>query len=428
MEEINNQNMQADQQTQGQPIDKQEAQAQPEVNPVDQTDLNQSPLVTADKPSFPWKIVIPVGIAVLLFIPASIFIFIKVLPKDKAVTVPSLITGENNQTLLTNYSKDTDNDGYPDYVETENGFDPLVSEYDRCKKGSCDEAQLQNTQVSHNVLLILDASGSMALGIGTQKRIDIAKQAIKNYIGKANTNLNIGLMIYGHKGSNSQADKPASCVSAETISSIGSVNSGSIDNILAGVNPVGWTPMGYALQQAAAAFAGKEGQNNEIILLSDGEETCDSDPVGQAAALKSSAMNIKINVIGFAVEAKAQTQLNQISSSGGGSFAIANNLTELDQKFNDLYENGLKIFGEMKCKSQGLDEFRACYKEPFDKISQWVNDRKLKYYNKEISQEEFEALDSLGTKLYSQYGDITSKETQQLNQQFQQDIQQIRGE
>mgnify|MGYP001582157297 FL=1 len=385
---------------------------------------NYTPLQRQSSPPLITKyVLIPVILIVIIAI--ILFYFFS---KRSLSTASSAINsiGKKIINILPDYNTDTDKDGYPDFVEIENGFDSKVSEYDSCKKNNCDDAQLQQTKTKHNVLIILDDSGSMQLG-GTPTRMEIAKQAIKNYVAKASSNTDIGLMIYGHKGSNSNADKAVSCASAETISTLGSVNSGSIDGLLNDIKPVGWTPMGYALQQATSTFTGKEGQNNEVILLTDGEETCNSDPTGQAASLKSSSLNIKINVIGFAVDANAQTQLNQISTSGGGSFFTANNLTELDQKFNDLYENGLKLLTELKCKGQGLEEFRACYKNPFQKITDWISKRKISYYEKKISKVEYDILDNLSSKIYKQYNDVTSKETENLNKDFQQKIQQIRG-
>ncbi|MEI8232163.1 MAG: VWA domain-containing protein [bacterium] len=311
------------------------------------------------------------------------------------------------KTNLDKYYVDSDSDVYPDFIEEELGFDPKVSAVDGCTKGNCGESALDTTKVAHNVLIILDASGSMQTG----GRMDIAKQAIKNYIARASSNTNIGLMIYGFKGSNSTADKPVSCASAEVLSPIGQVSPTTIDGLLATVKPVGWTPMGYALQQATQAFAGKEGQKNEVILLSDGEETCATNPTGQAGTLQNSAVKVVINVIGFAVDQSAQVQLNQISTSGGGTFSVVNSLSELDQEFIDLYNNGIKLYEEAKCNLANTDEFRVCYNAEFNKVIDWITKRKLLLYEKTITQDEYDILDQLSTKIYANQKDVTSNMT-----------------
>ncbi|VVA43782.1 conserved hypothetical protein [Candidatus Roizmanbacteria bacterium] len=359
-------------------------------------------------------IIIIASIVILLLLTAGIVFAISKGNTKKGTGVAPSILQNLATSDLTKYDKDTDTDGYPDFIETELGLNPSVSEYNLCKKDDCAGSNLTNsTAKKHNVLIILDASGSMSLG-GTPNRMEIAKQAIRSYVSKASVNTQIGLMIYGHKGSNSPNDKPASCVSAETISSIGTVNSQTIDGQLSAVSPVGWTPMGFALKQATSAFAGKDGENNEIILLTDGEESCNSNPAGEALTLKSSAQNIKINVIGFAVDSKAQTQLNQISTSGGGTFATANDLNELDRKFNELYENGLKLYAELKCNTQNVDAFRICYNSSFNKVIDWITKRKMLLYDKKITQEEYNRLEDLSSVIYKQQKEITTSETQKV--------------
>lgn len=325
-----------------------------------------------------------------------------------------------NSNILADYSLDMDTDGYPDFVETKSGLDPKISEYLSCNKSNCESSQLQQSIIKRSVLIVLDNSDSMQLG--TPTRMEIAKQAIKNYVTKASSKTNIGLMIYGHKGSNS-----ISCTNAEIISKIGTVNGGIINKLLNEIKPpVELAPVGFALQQdpvafvgvleqALVAFAGKVNQNNEIILLTDGEETCDPDPIGQATSLKSSNLNIKINVIGFAVDDKAQTKLDKISTSGGGSFFTANNLTELEEKFNYLYENELKRMTKPQCKEQDLEEFRACYKASFQKVTTWVTKRKVLYNEKKITKQEYDILNNLNSQFYKLYNHVTSKETQNFN-------------
>ncbi len=356
-------------------------------------------------------------IASLLLTVGIIFAFSKVGLKKGTGVAPSIL--QNLATSdLTKYDKDTDTDGYPDFIEVELGLNPDVSEYTSCKSTDCVTADLTSSQSKkNNVLIILDASGSMALG-GTPNRMEIAKQAIKSYVSKASANTQIGLMIYGHKGSNSTNDKSASCVSADVISSIGSVNSQSVDSQLSTINPVGWTPMGYALKQAQLAFIGKDSENNEIILLTDGEESCDSNPTGEASNLKSSAQKIKINVIGFAVDSKAQAQLNQISTNGGGTFSTANNYAELDRKFTDLYENGLKVYAEIKCNVQNVDAFRICYNSSFNKVITWITKQKILLYDKQITQAEYNKLEDLSSKVYKQQKEITTSETKKVTDKY----------
>lgn len=370
----------------------------------DNTSTNQPLKVSTTRSSILRNILILVGLIATIII-------------SKVALSGILPYSDEDSINLSDYSIDTDTDGYPDFVETKSGLDPKISEYLSCNKSNCESQELQQSIIKRSVLIVLDNSDSMQLG--TPTRMEIAKQAIKNFVMKASSKTNIGLMIYEHKGS--------SCTSTKIISKIGTVNGGIINKLLNEIRPpVELDPIGFALQQdtvafagvleqALVAFTGKVKQNNEIILLTDGEETCDSDPIGQATSLKSSNLNIKINVIGFAVDAKVQTKLDQISTSGGGSFFTANNLTELEKKFNYLYENELKRITKPQCKEQDLEKFRACYKASFQKVTAWVTKRKVLYNEKKITKQEYDILNNLNSQFYKLYNHVTSKKTQNFN-------------
>ncbi|HCM38163.1 TPA: hypothetical protein DIS61_05920 [Patescibacteria group bacterium] len=314
---------------------------------------------------------------------------------------------------LSKYDKDTDNDGYPDFIEQELGLDPNQSEFVRCGGGKgCADPTLTNTaQSKKNVIIILDASGSMGLTIGGQTRMDAAKAAIKNYVSQAasDTNISLGLMVYGHKGSNSQTDKPISCAAAEVIAAIGTVNSSTIDSYLATIQPTGWTPMGLAITNAQAAFTGKDGERNEIILVTDGDETCDSNPIGAAGNIHNSAAKVTVNVIGFAVSAAEQATLNGIASAGGGSFTVASDSSELIRVMSEKLENLKKLTEQTKCETAAYGNFLTCESDTFNKVYDYINKKKSTYYKKEITKAEFDRLTTLGELVFQLHDERREK-------------------
>jgi len=209
-------------------------------------------------------------------------------------------------------------------------------------------------------------------------------------------------MIYGHKGSNSLADKAVSCATSEIIGQIGTVTSQNIDGILTPIKSTGWTLMGKAVNEAVNAFIGKQGQKNEIIIVTDGEETCDSDPVTAARNIKNSSLDVSVNVIGFAVDSGASSSLVQIANSGGGSFVTASNGEELDQKFKDLYQKGLQAYEFTKCKGSELETINKCNQDAYNRVDQYIQIEKKKYFDKSMSLNEYQRLSDLSSKLFKQ--------------------------
>ncbi|KKU11038.1 MAG: hypothetical protein UX65_C0002G0030 [Parcubacteria group bacterium GW2011_GWB1_46_8] len=396
------------------------AQNQPAVQPSGTPQYAPVPQMSGSKQN--WKLIAIVGVAVVVLGVGGFILFNKKGPgSGKTNEQPGVVSGGGK-----NYKTDSDKDGYPDVTEQAAGLDPDVSEYTRCKKNNCADAQLQNTQKTHNVLVILDGSGSMAGKVGTMTKMDAAKTAIKNYVSQSAATTKIGLMVYGQGGSNAEKDKAVSCSSALLVAPIGNVSTSNIDSQLVGIKPVGWTPIGYSLQQALSQFSGKSGDNNEIILVSDGAESCNSNPVGAAGALKSSG--VKVNIIAFGASFSELASLQQIANSGGGTYAAANSYEELDRKFNDMYENGLKIYEQGKCEADAFIAFSSCYSEAFRKVTTAISERKMSYYDKKISMDEYGFLDDLSSTLYQQYTDLMAEEQVEFDKGADERNRLIRGE
>ncbi len=140
----------------------------------------------------------------------------------------------------------------------------------------------------------------MNLLINCQKQMNLVKNANKNYyINQASAATNVGLMVYEHKGLNDITDKAFSCTNPEIIEKIGQVNSQNTNQILNPIKSTGWTLIEKVINESLITFIRKKGQNNENIILIDGEKTCDSNPLAAAKNLKNSFYAFSINVISF---------------------------------------------------------------------------------------------------------------------------------
>jgi len=104
------------------------------------------------------------------------------------------------------------------------------------------------------------------------------------------------------------------------------------------LRPNGMTPIAASLQEAAKDFSGKDGQNNIIVLLSDGEEDCNGDPCAAAKAVHDAGIHLQVNVIGFHVGPKERTQLQCVARAGGGKYYDAANAGELKVATSDVKE------------------------------------------------------------------------------------------
>jgi hypothetical protein len=194
-----------------------------------------------------------------------------------------------------------------------------------------------------NVEFIVDASGSMGAETNTgELRMVSAKRVLTeviNAIPEAE-GINVGLRVYGHQGDNTDAGRAESCVSSDLLVPIAGVNKPELLAQVDTLQPVGWTPIGYALDQASADFPQPAGDNvvNAIVMVSDGLETCDADPATIAGQLKDSPAGITTHVIGFGTTAEEQAILSSIAEAGGGQLLGSDNTGQLMSALFEILE------------------------------------------------------------------------------------------
>jgi len=186
-----------------------------------------------------------------------------------------------------------------------------------------------------NVEIVLDASGSMNGKIGEKTKMDLAKEAIKEFTASLPEGAKVSLRVYGHKGSNADEHKQLSCSSSEVVYPFQTYDEKKLDQALKQFEPTGWTSIAGSLQLAKQDMAAFDAEKNTniIYLVSDGIETCDGNPVRVAKELSQSDMMPLLNVIGFDVNAEGQKQLKEIAKASEGLYA---NVTNKEQFKREL--------------------------------------------------------------------------------------------
>jgi hypothetical protein len=176
-------------------------------------------------------------------------------------------------------------------------------------------AQSCNT-ADRAVMLVLDASGSMNARLPNgETRFQVAQRAIKGVAAFVPAQAQLALRMYGTQA----ASKQKSCQDSHIAVAFGPAGAAGTP-IAASVDAAkaqGYTPIAYSLGQAAGEFpaAAKE---RVVVLISDGKETCQGDPVLAARAL--AAKNITVHTIGFVVDTAARSQLQNIARITGGTY------------------------------------------------------------------------------------------------------------
>jgi len=230
----------------------------------------------------------------------------------------------------------------------------------------------------YNVMILLDASGSMGYMAGNKTRMEAAKEAIRSFAQSLPPEARVGLRVYGHEGSGAESQKALSCSKSDVMYPLQAYDAQKMDEALAQFKPAGWTPIALALQQAQEDLRAYKGENstNIIYLVSDGIETCGGDPVAVAKQLGESEITPIVNVIGFGVDGEGQRQLKQVAEAAGGSYVLIQDQKELLREFQQANEIAWKWANWRNGASS--EAFMAVYSQG-DSINAYGSDWHAKY-------------------------------------------------
>lgn len=170
---------------------------------------------------------------------------------------------------------------------------------------------------SHNVLdkpvtiILLDGSGSMNEpdSKGDIKIIS-ARKIIAKRIGQLDkTKTTLGLMAFNN-----------GCGSTSTYVNINNQDFSKVSSAINSLQPNGLTPLAEGIHNVVESVKNVK-QPVNLIIISDGMETCGGDPVYEAKRLMQLPnITAKIYVIGYDVDQQTRIQLQDIANIGAGTY------------------------------------------------------------------------------------------------------------
>lgn len=183
------------------------------------------------------------------------------------------------------------------------------------------------------VAVVLDASGSMLQRLNGERRIDIAKSAVTALVRDVlPDSVGFSLRVFGHR----EAD---SCRTDLEIPS------GPLDRAAAAARValieamnLAKTPIGESLRLTAADLAGRP-PPHLIVLVTDGEETCEGDAAAAIRGLRAAGADVRVNIVGFAIdELMLQETFAEWARLGNGKYFNAKDGDELAASLRESIE------------------------------------------------------------------------------------------
>jgi Ca-activated chloride channel homolog len=190
-------------------------------------------------------------------------------------------------------------------------------------KGVLKVKQANTATTVKNIYFILDASGSMLAKIDGQRKIDLAHQAFSSLVQELDDQTNVALRTYGRNRAND-------CNDVELLNKMAPLNRTNLLAEINGIIPVNEsrTPIGSSLA-AISTDLGQKPDETLVVLMSDGEESCNGDPVAEATRLHKDNPQVRVSVVGFDIAPESQARLAAIAEAGGGNYFGAADVNQL---------------------------------------------------------------------------------------------------
>jgi len=187
------------------------------------------------------------------------------------------------------------------------------------------------------VEIVFDASGSMLQKIGNKRRIEIARETLTRLTSQViPAGTPFAMRVFGREVNSCQTDLfiPVSPLNAATVA-------GQIAKLDAKNGAK--TPIGASLAKAAEDLASVEGERL-VVLLTDGEETCNGDPAAEIEKLQKSGAGVRVSIVGFAIdEPNLAVTFRQWAKAGNGAFFEANDAAGLSNALAQAMRPGFEV-------------------------------------------------------------------------------------
>lgn len=181
------------------------------------------------------------------------------------------------------------------------------------------------------IYIIVDVSNSMWGELPDKSRkYEVAREVLANFLSGEFSNHDLALRLYGHRSR-------SSCTDTELAVPFGSPSNvaRSMTDIVSNVVPHGKTPITLSLTEALKDFGERSG---EIILISDGIETCDADPCALVREWRNRDVSVRVHVVGLGLEEEARAAMQCIADAAGTEYHDANSAGDLGSSLRDIQQ------------------------------------------------------------------------------------------
>ncbi len=303
----------------------------------------------------------------------------------------------------------------------------------------------------NNVYILMDNSGSMADEIDGTTKMDAAKESINQFVEDMPNGTQVSLINYGFSEEGSEEDN--SCSAVEETFPIGEYNESEFNDALGQYGSEGFTPLALAIEEVGKVIEDSEATGSHTIyVVSDGQETCNGDPVAAVQDLpEDENIETVLNIIGFDIQDDEVQSLVDITEANGGEYLSATNPDELSRvlkqeklnlfiKYRDWSNENLKNITQasndkMLDKTQVYNDAATANRAVSNSINGVLNDvsqRSSQEYRypeaREMADERYLLVRDFLSEAYDESSDDVEAEREKLQETVNQEFDEIESE
>ena len=174
---------------------------------------------------------------------------------------------------------------------------------------------------TERAIIVFDASGSMWGQIDGRSKLEIARESLGEVLQSVPESQELGLVVYGHR-------RKGRCDDIQLVVPVGPGNGPDMTASANRLAPRGKTPLSGSVRAAAEALNYTE-QRATVILLTDGLETCNTDPCAVGTELNEGGADFTAHVVGFGLTDEQGAQVACLAENTGGKYVPAKDATQL---------------------------------------------------------------------------------------------------
>jgi hypothetical protein len=203
----------------------------------------------------------------------------------------------------------------------------LAGSYGEAPMGALQVTKQGDKAAGRNLEIVLDVSGSMNTRLGDRSRWETALGTLREVVTSLPDDLNVGLRVYGHRYSSKSAE---TCQDTELLVPIARLDREKILSAAASLKPRGETPLVRSVLKTVGDL--KAAGGGSVILITDGEESCQGNAKSAASEIAKSGVNLTLNIVGFTLTGKkVEAELGSFARATGGQYYGAQNGAQLSR-------------------------------------------------------------------------------------------------